>query len=136
MGVSMARRGPKLKTINWEEVDKLCFMQCTQEEIAAWFGCDIETIDRICKREAKKKFSVYFNEKKQGGKISLRRKLFQMAVNTGNPAALIFACKNYLGMSDCKREVDIDQIHAPVDNVRVYKVQWGSSDEASGSPLK
>ena len=47
----MAR--PKAK-IDLVELEKLCVMQCTDEEVAAFFGVSIRTIER---RRQVKKFS-------------------------------------------------------------------------------
>ena len=85
------------------EIDKkifenLCALQCTEEEIAAAFGCSPDTIERWCKREYKKRFAEVFAEKRQAGRISLRRAGFKLAQKSA--AVHIFYCKNFLGMSD------------------------------------
>jgi hypothetical protein len=41
----MAKRGATAK-IDMEELEKLCAMQATDEEIAAWFGVAARTIER------------------------------------------------------------------------------------------
>ena len=41
--------GRPKKQINWEEFDKLCFMQGTLAEIAGFFGVSEDTIERSCK---------------------------------------------------------------------------------------
>ncbi len=106
---------PKIP-INWEEFDKLCLIQCTLEEIASWFKCSIDTIEGRCKAEKSVGFSEYFKKNSVGGRISLRRKQFQVA-NAGNVALLIFLGKQYLGQSDGPKEtapslnnVDWDQV--------------------------
>jgi len=95
----MARMGRPKKPINWIEFEKLCQMQCTEIEVAAWFNCSIDTIHRAVKFKYKRTFAEVFVEKKQFGRISLRRTMLQKA-NDGNPALLIFLAKNYLGMAD------------------------------------
>lgn len=95
----MAKRGPKLTPINWVEFDKLCVMQCSLIEIASWFECSPDTIERSVLREKKIKFADYFEQKRGKGKIALRRKMFDMAQN-GNVTLLIWLSKQYLDMKD------------------------------------
>jgi len=88
---------PKI-VIDWEQFTKLCILQCTLSEIAAWFNCSEDTIENKVKQEHKVGFSDYYRAKKGIGKIALRRKLDHMADK--NPAVAIFLAKNHLGMSD------------------------------------
>ena len=87
------------KQIDWEEFDKLCMIQATQGEIAAWFDCTVDTIENAVKREHKVRFSEYFAQKRGKGKISLRRKQFQVALS-GNVTMLIWLGKQLLGQRD------------------------------------
>ena len=89
----MAR--PETK-INMAELDKLCQMQCTDPEIAAFFGVSKKTIERRRKRQ---KFSDIMDHAKAKGRISVRRALFKLAA-AGNVAAAIFLSKNLLGYRD------------------------------------
>ncbi len=41
----MAMRGTRAD-IDLGELEKLCVLQCTDEEIAAWFGVSVRTIER------------------------------------------------------------------------------------------
>ena len=72
-----ARPGSGRKRVNIDtvELEKLCALQCTDQEIAAWFGVSTRTIE---------------------GRLSLRRSLWRLA-NAGNAAANIFLAKNLLG---------------------------------------
>jgi len=54
-----------LKEIDWNDFDKLCAIQCTGEEIAAFFEVDYDTLNAICKREKGRGFSDYFAQKRQ-----------------------------------------------------------------------
>lgn len=92
----MAR--PKIK-IDWTQFDKLCHIQCTIEEISAWFDCSVDTIERAVRREKKVGFAEYFGQKRKNGAISLRRKQYELAMN-GNVTLLIWLGKQYLGQSD------------------------------------
>lgn len=95
----MAKRGRKPITIKWEEFDALCAIQATLREMAIVFGCSEDTIQRAVKKHYKENFSVVFGEKRQRGFISLRRRIWQSALN-GNVTLLIFLAKQYLGMAD------------------------------------
>ena len=89
----MAR--PEAK-IDLAELEKLCGMQCTDEEIAAFFGVSTRTIER---RRKVQKFSEIMDSAKAKGRVSVRRSLFKLAAN-GNVAAAIFLSKNLLGYRD------------------------------------
>ena len=97
----MAR--PRIK-IDWVDFDKLCKMQCTKEEIADWFNCSEDTIERAIKRKYKVSFAVHYNKKRVAGKISLRRNQFQLSKKY--PAMAIWLGKQYLGQTD-KQEVEV-----------------------------
>ncbi len=79
-----------------EELEKLCAMQCTDEEIAAWFNVSTRTIER---RRKVTGFNKVMERGKAKGRVSLRRSLWRIA-NAGNPAANIFLSKNLLGYRD------------------------------------
>jgi len=85
--------------IDWTEFDKLCALQCTLTEIAAWFKCDERTIERACEREQKQSFVDYYQTKAASGKMSLRRKQMQVALE-GNVAMLIWLGKQVLGQQE------------------------------------
>jgi hypothetical protein len=86
---------PKTK-IDLPELEKLCGMQCTDEEIAGFFGVSTRTIVR---RRLAPKFRDIMDQARAKGRISVRRSLFKLA-NTGNVAASIFLAKNLLGYRD------------------------------------
>lgn len=89
----MAR--PKSR-INLEELEKLCAMQCTDEEIAAYFRVSVRTIER---RRAVQGFREAIERGRAKGRMSVRRQLFRLA-NNGNLGATIFLAKNLLGYKD------------------------------------
>ena len=89
----MARPEAKIDLI---ELEKLCGMQCTDEEIAAFFGVSARTIVR---RRRVKQFCEVMDRAKAKGRVSVRRSLFRLAAN-GNIAAAIFLAKNLLGYRD------------------------------------
>lgn len=94
---------PKIK-IDWVEFKKLCSMQCTLSEIADWFKCSEDTIERRCTEEKKMLFAEYFKKNSSSGRISLRREQFKSATG-GNVTMLIWLGKQYLDQRD-KSEVD------------------------------
>ena len=71
-------------------------MQCTNDEIAAFFGVSVRTIER---RRGVKRFADVMDHAKAKGRVSVRRHLFRLA-NAGNIAAAIFLAKNLLGYKD------------------------------------
>ncbi|HEY6344437.1 MAG TPA: hypothetical protein VIY49_23335 [Bryobacteraceae bacterium] len=89
----MAR--PEAK-IDLAELEKLAGMQCTEEEIAAFFGVSRRTIVRRCQMT---KFREVMEQGRAKGRVSVRRSLFKLA-NAGNIAAAIFLAKNILGYRD------------------------------------
>jgi hypothetical protein len=89
----MARPNAKIDLV---ELEKLCAMQCTDEEIAAFFGVSTKTIER---RRKVQRFGDIMEQARAKGRVSVRRNLFRLASN-GNVAAAIFLAKNLLGYRD------------------------------------
>jgi hypothetical protein len=89
--------------IDWDKVDAMGVIQCTGEEIASVLGISYDTLERACKRDKKIKFADYIEQKKKGGKASLRRKQWKLA-EKGNATMLIWLGKNMLNQKD-KSEV-------------------------------
>lgn len=90
--------GRPKKNIDKKQFENLCAIQCTLEEVCAWFDVCDDTLNSWCKDTYGTTFSEVFKEKRQIGKISLRRSGFRLAQK--NPAVHIFYAKNHLGMSD------------------------------------
>ena len=90
--------GRPKKQIDKKAFESLCGLQCTLEEICDFFGVTDKTIESWCKREYGCTFSVIFRQKRNLGKISLRRAGFEMAKKV--PSVHMFYAKNYLGMTD------------------------------------
>ena len=91
----MAR--PQIK-IDPNEFEKLCGLQCSLGEIAEWFNCSEDTIERWCKRTFNEGFAETFAKKRGRGKIALRRMQWKLAEK--NASMAIFLGKNYLGQRD------------------------------------
>jgi hypothetical protein len=89
--------GRKSAHIDLAELEKLASLQCTDEELAAWFGVSVRTIER--RKVTSRAFAEALARGKAKGRTSLRRSLWGLAVK-GNPAANIFLAKNLLGYRD------------------------------------
>lgn len=95
----MAKKtGRPRKEIDQKQFEQLCAMQCTESEIAAFFDCDISTLNRFCKREYGATFDEVSKKKREVGNISLRRMQFKHAEKS--PSMAIFLGKQYLGQRD------------------------------------
>lgn len=90
--------GRKPIEITQPEFEKLCNLQCTLEEIAGFFQCSPDTIERWCKRTYEDNFANIYKKHSQNGKISLRRWQFRMAEN--NVTMAIWLGKQYLGQAE------------------------------------
>ena len=103
------------KNIERKDFESLLAIQCTLEEVTAFFdhkldGCSADTIERWCKREYKESFADIAAKKRNLGKISLRRAQFELAKKNG--AVAIFLGKNYLGQKDNIIETDEQTLQA------------------------
>lgn len=94
----MAKRGRPQKEIDQIQFKKLCELQCTLTEIAGFFDCSEDTVERWCKRTYKLNFAEIFKVLSANGKISLRRYQFDLAKKSA--AMAIFLGKNLLGQKD------------------------------------
>lgn len=108
----MAR--PRIE-IDKADFEKLCGLFCTLDEIAGFFDCSEDTIERWCKRTYGESFAETWKKKSSQGKISLRRNQFKLSQK--NATMAIFLGKNYLGQRDdyVESEEDMEKL---LDNVR------------------
>lgn len=83
----MGKRGPEPTRINWDEFDKLVSYQCTQIEIAHFFGICVETLENICLRDRGEKLSDIWAKRKSLGKVRLRKAQFDIVERMGPGAA-------------------------------------------------
>lgn len=84
--------------IDKKQFEKLCGLQCTLVEIASYFNCSEDTIERWCKKTYSATFAETFKKKSGNGKISLRRAQFRLAET--NASMAIWLGKQYLGQRD------------------------------------
>lgn len=96
--------GRPRKEFSFDELDKLCSLHCTQEEICFFFDMCEDTLVRRIKERFDCNFSEYYKRASGGGKMSLRRMQFESA-NKGNVTMQIWLGKQWLGQTD-KQEVE------------------------------
>lgn len=118
-----SKGGRPKKYIDKQLFEQLCGLQCTLEEMEAFFNCDHKTIARWCRETYEgKRFSQVFREKRQIGKISLRRKQLRLAERSA--AMAIFLGKNYLGQKDDPEEAaSAEDAVSIVDDVPTMEVK-------------
>lgn len=107
---------PAQNRIKQVEFEKLCGLQCTQEEICDFFNVDDKTLTAWCKKTYNKSFSEVFREKRSLGKISLRRNMFKQSEK--NPTMAIWLSKQHLGMRDSfPDEVNYTEVNKGIQNI-------------------
>lgn len=93
------KMGRPPKVIDWNKVETLCQIQCTQEEIAAVMEIHLDNLCLAAKREHGCTFADLFKKWREGGRCSLRRSQWKKALE-GNPTMLIWMGKQVLGQKD------------------------------------
>lgn len=90
----------KYRTVDRDLVYKLACIQCTPAEIAEVVGCSEAAL--------KKRFKALLEKGKETGKQSLRRAMWEKAIN-GDTRVQIFLSKQYLGMKDSPEDTQNTQ---------------------------
>ena len=85
----MAR--PKKYEIDGKQVEQLASFGCTNKEIASFFGCSADLIE--------KSYSEFLTKGRDKGKIKLRQLQWRSA-EKGNTSMLIWLGKQLLGQTD------------------------------------
>jgi len=94
------------KEFTTEDFEKLCHMQCTKEEIAAFFDMSDDTLTNRVRDHYSQSFADVYQQKRKSGTMSLRRAQWQTAIgnkelNTKpNVTMMIWLGKQYLGQAD------------------------------------
>ena len=78
----MAKMGRPQKIIDWDILQKLAYIQCTQVEIASVIDVSVDTLERRVKQKFKMTYAEYYKKISAGGKMSLRRAQWTKAVGT------------------------------------------------------
>lgn len=92
--------GRPKKQIDYNAVEKLASIQCTQEEIANFLNLSVRTLQRD------EEFCRLYKKGQDNGKMSLRRIQFKLAEK--NSSMAIFLGKQYLGQKDV---IETDNTH-------------------------
>ena len=95
--------GRPKKEIDYEAVEKLANIQCTQEEIASFLGVSTRTLQRD------EQFMELFNRGRENGKMSLRRIQWKHAEKSATMA--IWLGKQYLGQKDNIEVANTDELN-------------------------
>jgi hypothetical protein len=85
--------GRPKKIIDYDLVESLAEIQCTQAEIAATLKVSVKTLQR------NEKFCRIYKQGMDNGKMSLRRMQWR-AANKGNTTMLVWLGKQYLSQRD------------------------------------
>src|SRR5271168_4687540 len=120
----MAQRGTTAE-IDLAELERLSAMQCTDEEIAAWFGVTTRTIER---RRKVKKFAAVMDRGKAKGRISVRRQQMKL-LESGNATMGVWLGKQILGQTD---EV---QFHGNFNHIVSVSMPGGSVEACAGAAV-
>lgn len=103
--------GRPKKTIDPGEVERLARMFCTQDEIAAFVGCSVDTLQR------RKELREAYKRGMDHGRMSIRRVQFQEAIK-GDKTMLIWLGKQYLGQRDTVPEKDDGALKKVTDAIK------------------
>lgn len=104
--------GRRRVDIDLAEFEKLAGLQCTQEEIAEWFGVSVATIESRLKEPA---YRDAWTRGKAKGKVALRRAQFNNAVKRNNASLQIWLGKQWLGQRDGDLSDDSEAKAAIID---------------------
>lgn len=80
----MSKPGPRPIQIDWDAFYKLLSYQTTQIEMAHFFDCSVDTLDRRCREEIGRSLAEIWASKISLGKIRLRKAAFKHIEN-GTP---------------------------------------------------
>lgn len=118
------KMGRPKKVINQKQFEEMCKYQCTRDEICAFLDVTGMTLNAWCRETYGTTFSVVFKQKREDGKMSLRRKQWHLADKSASMA--IFLGKNYLGQTD-KQEVTVQT--ADDDSVKEMEAYFNGRRE-------
>jgi hypothetical protein len=95
-GGTRAGAGRKPAPIDLNELEKLCSLLCSDEEIAAWFGISVRTVRN---RRREPEFACTMRRGKSRGCVNIRRAQMKL-LDAGNLAMAIWMGKCMLGQKD------------------------------------
>ena len=97
---------PKIQ-LNLSELQKLCRLNCTMPEIAAFFDIPLRTLEDKYTNDENVRNAI--DKGRNEGKLSLRRKQIQIMDETNNPTMAIWLGKQLLGQRD--RQEILQDVH-------------------------
>lgn len=95
----MTKMGRTQIILDWDKIGKLLEANCKTSDIAAQFGCNVQTIHRRCKSDLGISFVGFSQQKRSSGDNLLRAAQFSAAMN-GNTTMQIWLGKQRLGQRD------------------------------------
>lgn len=107
-----------LPEVDWEQFEKLCGYQCTQEEISDFFRLEEEQLIQMAVRKYKKPFERIYKIFSAPGLCSLRRSQFLLSKN--NSTMAIWLGKLYLGQVDpalTRTEETVDRLSSILEEI-------------------
>ena len=93
------KSGRKIKTVDFDQLKKLCEIHCTKEEIIDFFEVSCDTLTRRVKELGYLSFADYYTKNISKGKISLKRKQWDVAMD-GDGQMLRWLGKQNLGQKE------------------------------------
>lgn len=121
--------------IDWDQFEKLCGYQCTQEEISDFFRISEEQLIQSATRRYKRPFEKIYKIFSAPGLCSLRRSQFVIAKSNSQMA--IWLGKIYLGQVDPahqKAEEIVDRLASVLEEIdEETKRLIAQKDELNGS---
>lgn len=92
------KMGRPKKEFDIDQFEKLCKLQCTEQEISSWFQMCPDTLSDKCREVYGKTFYEISHIYRETGKSSLRRTQWMLAEKSAYMA--VFLGKNYLHQKD------------------------------------
>jgi hypothetical protein len=105
------------KPIDLELVYGLAKLHCTNREIASLTGVSVDTLQR--------QYHDILDKGRDDGKMTLRRSMWDLALNGKNPTMMIWLSKQHLGFSD-----------NPISNDDKKPLPWTDDDIVEGPALE
>ncbi len=102
---------------DWQNIEKLCSLMCTADEISHFMGISIDTLSRRVSETYGCTFADYHKKHSVNAIVSLRRAQWQNAME-GNATMQIWLGKQYLGQKN-----NLDVTVAPIPN-RDIRQAW------------
>ena len=96
-------------------VEQLARLMCTEDEVGAIIGMSSDTIHNNDNDEL---FRTAYQNGKENGKASLRRKQYEIAMK-GNPTLLVWLGKQYLGQCE-KIQADVSTDDEKLQEMKAF----------------